>query len=733
MADLIFTETFNRCALSFIIRHFNDVYKSNSKSDDDRKSILSGLRSYLKSANNDGSVEIKYKQKAYNIGRVYSHKYSLQKMPRVIRNAIVPENVKDIDIRNAHPEILSQLCKQKNIISPFLDDYVANREEWLTKLNPNDRNDAKDSMIKIMYGGQPPNTTFDKIVKFYDELRNVTYLLTAFPEFKKQLKLSLDKRQNIDSFLSLVLQDIENDILHICIKYCRINDIKIHTLMYDGFTSENVINLNALSNYVFEQSTFRVAFIEKEMDTNITIPLNAIDTNAMYSYFKCKEDFEVHCCKIMNPINFMDYGVLLSKENLRTKYENLFFQDIKDDKIIDVCFINEWFKDPEMKTYDSVGLYPPPLSCPIKCLNTYKPIHWDTIDVSFDKNDINTQKYDPYYKHVFEVICNKDDNIFRYIEGWIASIIQNPGIKTGVVLSIVGAEGIGKTLFTKFINKLIGNDKYLETNDPELHIFGRFANWYDKSVIVLNDYNPGETRGKDSDKFKSIITETKTVLDRKGINAIETNNYSNFITTTNSYNPVKKTNESRRYLVFEASSCKKGDSSYFRKLDEYINDDGNLLYMYNYFKNYDLTIFNMRIIPETELGNLLIQENSSPVQCFFNCKSNILKIIEHRKDTDNGFFICKKDDELALPCISQRKLTELFLNWCSMIENNIDKTKWNSKKLQTEIFKNRNEFKLEFRVNKSNSHLSMWILNDINIWLPNGDSNDDSELDEDSD
>ena len=283
MSDLVFTETINRCALSFIIRNFNDVYKSNTKSDSEKKGIFSGLRTYLKSVSYDGTIELNYKQKAYGVGRVYSNKYSLQKMPRVIRNAIVYDNVKDIDIRNAHPEILAQLCKKKNINCPYLDLYVANRHEWLSVLNPNDRNDAKESMIKIMYGGQAPNTTFSNIDKFHDELRNITHLLTSFPEFKKHLKISLDKRHNIDSFLSMVLQDIENDILNICIQYCKTNNLKIHTLMYDGFTCENNIDLNELSDYVFEKMDYRVVYVEMEMETNISIPLNAIDTNAILS------------------------------------------------------------------------------------------------------------------------------------------------------------------------------------------------------------------------------------------------------------------------------------------------------------------------------------------------------------------------------------------------------------------------------------------------------------------
>lgn len=97
MNDLKFTETFDRHALFYIIRNFNDIYKPTNKTDEEKKGILTGLRQYLKAANQNGTIELKYNKKAYGFGRVYAEKYSLQNMPRLIRNSIARSYVRDYE------------------------------------------------------------------------------------------------------------------------------------------------------------------------------------------------------------------------------------------------------------------------------------------------------------------------------------------------------------------------------------------------------------------------------------------------------------------------------------------------------------------------------------------------------------------------------------------------------------------------------------------------------------
>ena len=66
-------------------------------------------------------------------------------------------NTTDIDMKNAHPQILSYLCKKHNIKSPNLDYYIANRETILAEFKNRDESKElflcalnKDSLSKAI-------------------------------------------------------------------------------------------------------------------------------------------------------------------------------------------------------------------------------------------------------------------------------------------------------------------------------------------------------------------------------------------------------------------------------------------------------------------------------------------------------------------------------------------------------------------------------------------------------
>ena len=68
-------------------------------------------RNYYDSSDNDGCKRIVYKQTA-DKNRYYGDSSSLTYLKKEIRDSILPKNIKDIDMVNAHPVILNYLCKK---------------------------------------------------------------------------------------------------------------------------------------------------------------------------------------------------------------------------------------------------------------------------------------------------------------------------------------------------------------------------------------------------------------------------------------------------------------------------------------------------------------------------------------------------------------------------------------------------------------------------------------------
>ena len=75
-----------------------------------------------------------------------------------------------------------------------------------------------------------------------------------------------------------------------------------------------------------------------------------------------------------------------------------------------------------------------------------------------------------------------------------------------------------------------------------------------------------------SNKMKALITDKTQKLEKKGVDAIQINNYCNYVLLTNNNNVIKVEEGDRRYLCLEASSCKKGDSTYYKNLAKDADD-----------------------------------------------------------------------------------------------------------------------------------------------------------------
>lgn len=65
-------------------------------------------------------------------------------------------------------------------------------------------------------------------------------------------------------------------------------------------------------------------------------------------------------------------------------------------------------------------------------------------------NEVDESVIEGYLKHVHDVICNEDEELYEYVLNWFAYIVQNPCGKTGTVLLLIGKQGTGKNVLSMF-------------------------------------------------------------------------------------------------------------------------------------------------------------------------------------------------------------------------------------------------------------------------------------------
>ena len=216
-------------------------------------------------------------------GRLYPKRgaSSVQGLKRDVRKALTHDSYTDIDMVNAHPCILSQLFKRHSLECPYLDEYIASREEHLESVmriiddtiaalfddTPKNRvikrehasessslrrDEAKTQFLRVMYGGRPDTLcieTRDKQTFFIDwtppnflrlfhkEFQQNSTTLLSLDEFKTYLK---DNRNPLGTGISLLAQDIERQVISVAIQTFNLNEYTTGTIIHDGFLVESL-------------------------------------------------------------------------------------------------------------------------------------------------------------------------------------------------------------------------------------------------------------------------------------------------------------------------------------------------------------------------------------------------------------------------------------------------------------------------------------------------------------
>jgi len=212
--------------------------------------------------------------------------------------------------------------------------------------------------------------------------------------------------------------------------------------------------------------------------------------------------------------------------------------------------------------------------------------------------------------HTKNIICNGDDEIYKYVIAWIARAVQDPGGKRpGVALVLQGGKGIGKGFWADYMGKMFG-EGYLPLADAA-GFTGKFNMHMSKAILVFLDEATFGGDKKNKGKLQNMITDPVTLFEPKGIDSITMRNYMNVIIASNEEWIVPASSDERRYLVLAVNEDKKLNTDYFNGIDDEMENGGPAAMMYDLLR-YDYSAVNLRKAPFTQALSEQI-ETSLPV------------------------------------------------------------------------------------------------------------------------
>ncbi len=645
------------------IKLLDNIFRHPNIYDADRKRI----RKYCDLAIKEGKINITYKKKT-KYGRYYPEDGSLISgtyMWRKLRASMFADSEYDVDIKSCHFQILYNDTKDKMNLSN-LAELINNRNELfklfyidddaIQRYNSKYNTDwsKKDILKKLLtrnlYGGLFENWVKEfeleegdyEVPEWYckvkeDIQQGLLILQGFFQEHfkdlkndclvdvkknweKEQLEKRTDRRKKLPIFnpddhpvpkpkvLSRYFQERESNIIDNVYDYIKKHfKIRPTVYCYDGlqFLKSDIPDADEFINKI--NSNFDVVFEIKDFDDK----LKEIEIEKKSVYFDNKEFdmmeigkeeyFNKYYFKI-NALGGMCYinndGFLVSIKN-----ETSHFAKINE-------FWDEYKWSKNLLEYFAFGTYPCKELCPPKHFNL-----WSGFDV--EKMECNNETNFNIILEHFKVVANFNDDVYEYLLNYFAWLFQKPHRKTEVCLLIQGKQGSGKTtLVETLLKKMMGKKYVFDTCDID-KIVGKFnSSLAGKLMTILN-----EASGKDTycviDKIKDSITRQDVSIEYKGHDPVVVADYCNYCYTTNNIKPLPIGEDDRRFQVIECSDKYKGDTEYFNKLYDAIDNDEIVKSLYNFLMNRDISKFNPsrdRVVTEatTDLHDL----NKEPVDMF---------------------------------------------------------------------------------------------------------------------
>lgn len=642
-------------------------------------------RFYKKAVLHDGQVPVLYRQ-IDDDGRRFSHDFSLTNMSRPVRHTVTKDCV-DIDIKNAHPIILLWLCQKHGIACNYIESYVHHRDPLLKELMEGrqlSRDGAKKMLLKAINrdDGKFQQTEGDPewLYDFHQQCKKIADALSKFyPQYLTQADKSKKRKDQSGwnmkgSALNRLLCHHENELLGIIERVVTEHNGVVCNLAYDGCMIKDTFSPEELQD-VFKDISSEVQKMYpgmvfqmdvKNMNEGFSVPdsyrtkkdrkleqhrekerkrvdrqinLEAKQEEEDEAYLEWKQTFELLHCKIMDPPSIVyknSLGVyeFLSPIDLTHRYSHYGSE---------YCtFIKRWWFDPAMRVMSRVDYYSPSEVCPPDVFNLWKPYPMEGKTV-----EMTTETMEMAYLvlHHICIVCGGESIVYEYVLDWIAQFLQFPQHKT-TMPTFASGEGAGKNTVGILMEKLMGGLVLVTCKADD--IFGKFnSNLARYRLIILNELSAKELNQYDG-VLKDAVTESSFDIQEKGKDPYQLRSFHRFVTFTNKeHNPIQTSKDDRRKLIVQCSDEKKGDSAYFTRLYQCLDNEDVLVWLFQFFMQRNVTEFNAtrgRNIPKTEYQQELAQGYTDVVADWFDhvideyhVKQGMNEMLWTSKDQLNSF------------------------------------------------------------------------------------------------
>lgn len=677
--------------------------------------------------------KVEYEQKLGSYGRRFAKKgLGLQPFAKKIRQSLVFDTHIDLDIVNCHLVLMEQYCQKNGIVCSCVSDYVSYRDERieeLIELYSSNRDTIKDMILVMMYGGKMNSVMaangfdisieapswLDNLNEEFARLLNTIYRLN--PDISELVKKKKDKTYgtNEASTVSYVLGEIEDKLIINARNKLKEMGFKVDSLCFDGLLvhTDSFDRFSEIEEYCFQQTTYKVNWVQKEMTAFYTLDNNEekdfsnyefqhtdyynqiyamslVDETPLYTYCLRRTYIELFYCKVQAPSpiiifqNGLDKKVnYMSTADMATVLKPV-MSGFHGPTGLPISFYDRWSSDVNHRLYRKCDFIPHHADETLNEVNVFNLFEGFPVFSG-------TKSLVPYLDLVQEM-CGGNDEHAMFYHKLCANIIRNPRQRTRLCTIFKGKQGCGKGVIMNVLGSLVGKAHFISSANPKDFFDTHAEGFVNKLVVCLN-----EAEGKGTFDFegqiKSVITDDTVGVNPKNVKPYQVANYVNMFVTTNKRTPMKidfKTKD-RRFVVFQATDKYLSYSAFaWTKLIQHFESESFLSSLYDWYMTLDLNIDWIKQRPITQAYKEMMISMSPVEAVFFEWFVDEEKFKDFDEETKT------KDDYVNV------KISELF----SMYERYCKENRFLKEESRAVNIKNfvANLIELEFPLTRLKSH-----------------------------
>lgn len=253
-----------------------------------------------------------------------------------------------------------------------------------------------------------------------------------------------------------------------------------------------------------------------------------------------------------------------------------------------------WLRDPNRRQFE--GLTFAPAAIPEEAAEITPPAHFNLWQ-GFEVEPKAGGAFDPFLDHLMENVCDGSEELFLWLTGWMAHMVQRPRERLGTAVALRGGQGSGKTIVGRTLGRLF-EAHYALVDDPR-YVTGNFNSHLEATLLLQADEGFWAGDKTAEGRLKGLITSDVQMIERKGVDAIRLDNYVRLLITSNEDWVVPAGKDERRFAVFDVAPKRAQDHDYFRNIERTMADPRNRAGLLHYLLTLPLDDGDLRQVPRT--------------------------------------------------------------------------------------------------------------------------------------